>query len=136
MRSLSGDKQEIWFSKLEERQDGIDTVLFYSKPIMKKMAVSTSAGTPDEISAGIVPDYERYITKYKVKGCTCDNFSPSEGDVCWVDVVPQLDDEGNLIMGEDGVTPVTPPDYTLKKTLDSQKSIVARYGIAKIGGSA
>lgn len=49
--------------------------------------------------------------------------------------LPQIDDLGDLVVSGDGITPMTPPDYTLKKIIDSQKSKVARYGISKIGGS-
>lgn len=133
-RSLSRERQKIWFSKVDERQSGIDTVPFYSKPVMKKLAVSTSAGTPEEIAAGIVPDYDRYIVYHKNRYCS-NEFELEEGMVCWIDVIPQFDDSGNLIMDEDEITPVTPPDYVIKKILGSQKSIVSRYGISKIGGS-
>lgn len=101
---------------------------------MARLTASTTSGTPDEIAAGVVPEYDRYLTYHK-SGRGCCSLDLEEGMSVWVDVVPQLDDEGNLVMGEDGVTPVTPPDYTLKKILDSQKAIVARYGISKIGGS-
>ena len=53
----------------------------------------------------------------------------------WVDKIPQIDDLGSLVMAEDGITPVTPPDYTLKKIIDTAKGSVARYGIKKVGGS-
>lgn len=129
MRSPSRLKQKVWFSKIEEVVEGIDTVQKYSKPIMKRFSVSATAGTPEEISAGIVPTYDRYITSYDR------NFKPEEGMAVWVDKIPQLDDSGNLVMAEDGITPVTPPDYMLRKIIDSQKSKVARYGISKIGGS-
>lgn len=129
MRSPSRLKQKVWFSKVEESVEGIDTVQKCSKPIMKHFTVSSTAGTPFEIAAGIVPNYDRYITSYDR------DFKPEEGMAVWVDKIPQLDDSGNLVMAENGITPVTPPDYTLKKILDSQKSKVARYGISKIGGS-
>lgn len=129
MRSPSRLKQKIWFSKIEEVIEGIDTVQKYSKPIMKRFTVSATAGTPEEIAAGIVPTYDRYITSFDR------DFKPEEGNLVFVDIEPVLDDSGNLVMSEDGITPVTPPDYTLKKIIDSQKSKVARYGISKIGGS-
>lgn len=135
MRSRSRDKQRVWFAKFKERQDGIDTIQEWSEPIMAKLTASTTSGTPDEIAAGVVPEYDRYLTYHKLPHGCC-SLNLEEGMSVWVDVVPQLDDEGNLVMDEDGVTPVTPPDYTLKKILDSQKSIVARFGISKIGGSA
>ena len=129
MRSPSRLKQKVWFSKVREIQVGIDTINQYSKLIEKKFTISPNSGTPEEISAGIVPTYDRYITSYDR------DFKPEEGMAVWVDKIPQIDDSGNLVMSEDGITPVTPPDYTLKKIIDSQKSKVARYGISKIGGS-
>lgn len=131
MRSNSRQKQKVWFSKIEEVIEGIDTVQRYSKPIMKRFTVSATAGTPEEISAGIVPIYDRYITSYDREFCKI----AEEGMAVWVDKVPQLDDSENLVMEEDGITPVTPPDYTLKKIIDTAKGSVARYGIKKVGGS-
>lgn len=129
MRSLSRLKQFVWFSKVREIQVGIDTINQYSKLIEKKFTISPNSGTPEEISAGIVPTYDRYITSYDR------DFKPEEGMAVWVDKVPQLDDSGNLVMAEDGITPVTPPDYTLKKIIDTARGSVARYGIKKVGGS-
>ncbi len=129
MRSPSRLKQKVWFSKVEESVEGIDTVQKYSKPIMKHFTVSSTAGTPEELAAGIVPTYDRYITSFDR------NFKPEEGVAVWVDKVPQIDDSGNLVMSDDGITPVTPPDYTLKKIIATQRGKVFRYGISKIGGS-
>lgn len=134
MRSSSRLKQKIWFSKIEEVIEGIDTVQRYSKPIMKRFTVSATAGTPEEISAGIVPTYDRYITRYK-NSCCENDIEYEEGMAVWVDKIPQIDDSGNLVMEEDGITPVTPPDYTLKKIIDTARGSVARYGIKKVGGS-
>lgn len=131
MRSPSRLKQKVWFSKIEEVIEGIDTVQRYGKPIMKLFTVSATSGTPEETASGIVPTYDRYITSYDRSFCDI----AEEGMAVWVDNVPQLDDFGNLVMADDSITPVTPPDYTLKKIIDSQKSKVARYGISKIGGS-
>lgn len=122
-------KQKVWFSKIEEVIEGIDTVQRYGKPIMNRFTVSATAGTPEEIAAGIVPTYDRYITSFDR------DFKPEEGMAVWVDKVPQLDDSGNLVMEADGITPVTPPDYVLKKILATQRGKVFRYGISKIGGS-
>lgn len=134
MRSPSRLKQKVWFSKIEEVIEGIDTVQRYSNLIMKRFTVSATAGTPEEIAAGIVPTYDRYITRYK-NSCCDNDIEYEEGMAVWVDKIPKIDNSGNLVMAEDGKTPVAPPDYTLKKIIDSQKSKVARYGISKIGGS-
>lgn len=129
MRSLSRLKQFVWFSKVREIQVGIDTIHQYSNLIEKKFTISPNSGTPEELAAGIVPTYDRYITSFDR------DFKPEEGMAVWVDKIPQLDDSGNLVMADDGITPVTPPDYTLKKIIDTAKGSVARYGIKKVGGS-
>lgn len=130
MRSSKRQQQKVWFSKIHERLDGIDTIQEWDKPVMVKMTCSVTSGTPEEIAAGIVPDYDRYLTYHKSR------FKPplplEEGMAVWVDVVPELDESGNLVMSNDEVTPVTSPDYTLKRILDTKKGDVARYGIVKI----
>ncbi len=125
MRGLKRQKQSVYWSKVTEALDGIDTVPSYSQPQSFKFSVSSTAGTPEEISAGIVPDYDRYITSFDR------DFKPEEGDVFWIDTIPNLDENGNLILEED--IPVVMPDYRLKKILDTQRGNVARYGITKIG---
>ena len=84
------------------------------------------SGTPEEIAAGIVPDYDRYITSFNR------NFHPQEADIFWIDRIPQISEDGSLILDENG-EPAVLPDYTLKKILDTQKGNIARYGISKRG---
>lgn len=129
MRSRVRDRQKVWWVSIEEVHNGIDTYTKYNKPIMKKQTVSATAGSSAEISAGLVPEYDREVVSYDR------NFKPVEGTLLFVDVVPKLDEEGNLIMGDDGVTPVTVPDYRLVKIFDTQRGNVAVYGIERIGGS-
>ena len=130
MRSNSRQKQRVWFSKITEDSSSIDPVISYNKPIMKKFTVSSTAGLPEEIAAGIVPTYDRYISSYDREFCKV----AEEGMAVWVDKIPEIDDSGNLVLDEDGV-PVTPPDYVLKKIIDTARGSVARYGIKKVGGS-
>lgn len=125
MRGLKRQKQSVYWSKVTEELDRIDTVPSYSQPQSFEFSVSSTAGTPEEISAGIVPDYDRYITSFDR------DFKPKEGDVFWIDVIPKLDEDGNLILEDD--IPVVMPDYRLKKILDTQRGNIARYGISKIG---
>lgn len=126
MRSLEREKQKIWFCKITEDTNSIDNVTIYGKPEMHKLTVSTTSGTPQEIAAGIVPEYDRYITSYDRE------FNPEEGTMIFVDVSPKLDIYGNLALEDDGITPVTSPDYVLKKVLDTKNGQVARYGISKV----
>lgn len=119
MRGLKRQKQTVYWSRVTETLEGIDTVPTYSQPKSFEFSVSSTAGTPEEISAGIVPDYDRYITSFNR------SFHPQEGDVFWIDTVPQ-------VVLKDGIH-TTPPDYRLKKILDTQRGNLARYGIKKIG---
>lgn len=135
MRSRSRDKQKVWFSRVAEVIEGIDTVQKYTQPFMKMLSVSATSGTPEELAAGIVPDYDRYITRHKIKACACQNLDVKEGDVCWVDTIPEIDANGNLVMQEDGITPTKPPDYVIKRILQSQKQSVVRIGVVKLKGS-
>ena len=129
MRSASRERQKVWFSRKTEKQDGIDTIEVYDKPIMKLLAVSVGTGFPTEIAAGIVPDYDRTVVSYDK------SFQPLEGDVLWVDREPELDEEGNLKLEDDEVTPTVPPDYIIKRIEQSQKSLTVKYRIVKIGGN-
>ena len=126
MRGLKRQKQTVYWSKVTETLDGIDTVPFYSQPQSFKFSVSATAGTSEELASGYVPDYDRYIT------CFDRNFNPQESDVFWIDKIPEINDDGSLVLDESG-KPTVPPDYVLVKIINSQKSNVARYGISKIG---
>lgn len=128
MRGRLRQKQSIWISTVKEKNNGMDKRLVYSSPQKKNISVSATAGTPEELSAGIVPDYDRYITVFDR------TFQPKEGNVLWIDVVPEVGEDGSLILNEDN-SPTVLPDYRLKRTLDTQKGQVARYGISKIGGN-
>lgn len=128
MRGRLRQKQSIWISTVKEKNNGMDKRLVYSNPQKKNISVSATAGTPEELSAGIVPDYDRYIMVFDR------TFQPKEGNVLWIDVVPEVGEDGSLILNEDN-SPTVLPDYRLKRTLDTQKGQVARYGISKIGGN-
>lgn len=129
MRSRKRDRQAIYFSTVTEKKVGIDTVQEYGNPIMKKMSVSSGTGQPGQVSAGLVVDYDREITSYDktLRGVI------REGDAVFIDVEPQLNDDGTLAMGDDGYTPVTPPDYRISAIFSTQKGDVDVYGIKKVG---
>lgn len=128
MRSRTRDKQKTWYAKVTEKQVGIDTVPVYSNPEMVKLTVSANTGTSDELGAGLVPDYDKVMTSFKP-------IPVEEGYVWWIDREPKLDDGGNLLLKDDGYTPVTPPDYRLKRIISTQKGIAIRYGVVLIGGN-
>lgn len=126
MRSLQRQTQELWFSVKTMGYSGIDEVSIYSTPEMHKFTVSATGSTPDDFAVGIVPDYDRYITSFDR------NFDPIEGMQVWVDVTPELDDYGELVLTDDG-EPTVYPDYTLRRKVDTKKGTVARYLIRRNG---
>lgn len=128
MKSRKRDRQNIWFSKRIPKKSGIDTIYEYEPLIKKKMTVSAGTGTPGQISAGLVVDYDREVVNYD------HSFIQEEGNAVWVDLEPQIDEEGNLLMKEDEETPITPPDYVIKEIFRTQKGKVDVFGIKKIGG--
>lgn len=129
MRSRKKDSQYIWFSTVTEKNVGISTVNSYGTLLKKRMSVSSGTGMPGQISAGIVVDYDREIVNYDHE------FIQVEGNAVWVDVIPEIDEFGNLLMKEDGITPVTPPDYKIKQIFRTAKGSVDVFGIKKIGGT-
>lgn len=126
MRGLVRQKQKVYWSRVSEKMDGLDRIKAYTKPVLYRFSVSATAGTPEEIAAGVVPDYDRYITSFNR------DFQPQEADLFWIDKTPQISDDGSLVLNEDG-EPTVLPDYTLKRILDTQKGNIARYGISKVG---
>ena len=131
MRSPVRDRQPIYFSTITEKKVGIDTIQEYSNPIMRRLTVSAGTGAPTQISAGLVVDYDREITSYdkSLRGVI------QEGDAVFVDVKPQMNDDGTLTMGEDGYTPVTPPDYRISAIFSTIKGNVDVFGIKRVGGN-
>lgn len=130
MRSRVRDRQKVWFVNVTEKKVGIDTIYEYNDPVIKKkMSVSSGTGQPGQISAGLVVDYDREITSYdkSLRGVI------QEGDAVFVDVEPQINEDGTLTMGEDGYTPVTPPDYRISAIFSTQKGDVDVFGIKKVG---
>ena len=126
MRCLQRQTQKLWFSVKSPAYVGIDEVSVYTKPEMHRFTVSPTGSTPEDYAAGIVPDYDRYITSFDR------SFRPIEGMQVWVDVEPELALDGSLVLNEDG-TPTVYPDYTLKRKVDTKMGNVARYLIKKNG---
>lgn len=129
MRGRVKQRQSVWFSKITELNGNIDTERIYSNPVMKRVSVSSTSGLPEEIAAGIVPTYDRYITSFDVE---LYQFV-EEGVVLWVDTEPQLNYDESLVVDERG-EPITPPDYVIKKILYTQRGQISRVGIEHIGG--
>lgn len=127
MRSATRRKQDIWFVSRERDDSGIEPVYIYSKPILKRLSVSPTSGTPAEMNFGLLPTYDRYVISYDR------NFKPEEGTYLYVDKTPELDADGNLVLNESG-EPSVKPDYILKRIAYTLRGVVSRYGINKCTG--
>lgn len=130
MRSRKKDLQDVWHCTMEEKRVGLDIVRVFGKPKKYRFTVSTLVGTPAELPIGVVLDYTRRIVSYDMK------FEPKEGDFMFVDIEPMVDDEGNLILKDDGYTPVTYPDYWIKRKVQTKNGKIRRYGLAQTVGDS
>ena len=144
MRSPVRLLQNIWFCDVKETNDGVDLMKTYSKPLKRRFRVSATMGYVRGSAIGWNLLYDRYVD------CYDRNFKPPEGTMCFVDIIPVLDKDGNLAMKDvpeyelDG-TPIldddgnqvthkeyiTEPDYIIKRILNTQKGIVARFVLSR-----
>lgn len=127
MRSLQRRKQDVWLTVATKSDDTIEGSVSYSKPERHSVTVSNTSGTPHELSVGIVAEYSRYIVSYDR------DFNPKEGTQVFVDKQPELDENKELAVDENGIA-LTTPDYVLSHIMDTAKGTIARYGLKKIAG--
>lgn len=120
-------RQNIYVTIKTETQVGIDRVKVYTKPVKYRLSVSATAGYPNIVNTGIIPDYDREITVYagQVTG-----FHAPEGSLLYVDVSPELDENGDLVLSEDG-EPTVYPDYVMVRRISTMRGKVSRYGIKR-----
>lgn len=126
MRNATRRKQEVWFVSRQKDDSGVEPTYAYGKPEMHRMSVSSTSGSPAEMNFGLLPTYDRYMISYDR------DFHPVEGTYLYVDKTPDVDEEtGELVLNNNG-EPNVKPDYILDRIYDTQKGILARYGIRKI----
>lgn len=126
MRSATRRKQDVWFVSRQKDDSDAEPTYIYGKPEMHRMSVSSTSGTPAEMSFGLLPTYDRYMISYDRE------FAPIEGTYLYVDKTPEIDVEtGELVLNENN-EPTVKPDYILDRIYDTQKGVLARYGIRKI----
>lgn len=129
MRSIKRRKQDVWVTEETRDDSTIEGTSTYSKPEKHRFTVSATSGTPNELAVGIVAEYSRYIISYDR------DFIAKEGMLLFVDIEPELDENGELVLNEDG-EPNTKPDYVLSHVMDTKRGTLARYGIRKVAGDA
>lgn len=130
MRNRKRRLQDLYFCRFTEEipEGAIDTMRVYTKPVHHRLGVSATSGYVMGWGVGLVTAYDRYITSYKGK------LGLEEGMMVYVDRVPELDKNGELVMEEvEGVMqPTVLPDYMIDKIYFSQKGVVTRFGIKKV----
>lgn len=125
MRSATRRKQDVWFVNRDKDDSKLEPVYTYDKPEKHRFSVSSTSGIPAEMNFGILPTYDRYMISYDRQ------FKPIEGMYLYVDKTPEIDDDGMLVLNSDN-EPTIKPDYILDRIFDTQKGILARYGIRKV----
>lgn len=145
MRTRVRAAQKLWFVPVTESLDGLNTSEIYGTPIEKRFGVSVSTDEADRQANGLVPEYDRYCHCYQM------DFSPEIGTMVFVDVVPSLDDSGELTYTEETVTKLngdprldengnaitvrkydTLPDYRIIEVRQTQKGNVKRFLFKKV----
>ena len=121
-------RQNIYVTTQTETQVGIDRVKVYTKPKKYRLSVSATAGTPSVFQSCIVPDYDREITVYAGQ---LTGFNAPEGALLFVDVEPELDENGDFVLDNYGELTVL-PDYVLVRKIAALRGKVARYGIKRV----
>lgn len=125
MRNATRRKQDVWFVSREKDDSDMVPHYVYGTPEKHRFSVSATSGIPAEMNFGILPTYDRYMISYDRK------FKPTEGMYLYVDKVPELDVDGELVLNENN-EPTVKPDYILDRIYDTQKGVLARYGIRKV----
>lgn len=126
MRNATRRKQDVWFVTREKDDSGIEPVYVYGKPEKHRMSVSPTSGSPTELNFGILPTYDRYMISYDRE------FQPEEGVFLYVDKTPEIDAQTKELIVDENNEPTVKPDYVLDRIYDTQKGVLARYGIRKI----
>ena len=125
MRGSQKRKQDVYFVNRSADSTHLGSPYIYTKPIKKRMSVSPTAGSMYSSYFGQIPAYDRYLITYE------HDFLPKEGTLVYVDKTPELDTQGNLVIGENG-EPTVKPDYSVAKIGWTKNGVTTRIGITKI----
>ena len=125
MRNSTRRKQDVWFVTRQKHDNGVDPVYIYGIPEKHRMSVSPTSGMPTEFNFGLLPTYDRYMISYDR------DFHPEEGTYLYVDKIPEIEKRTGKLVLDSHDEPSVKPDYILDRIYDTQKGVLARYGIRK-----
>ena len=126
MRNSTRRKQNVWFVTRQKYDNGVDPVYIYGIPEKHRMSVSPTSGMPEVMNFGMLPTYDRYMVSYDRA------FQPAEGTYLYVDKTPEIDRSTGKIVLDSHDEPTVKPDYILDRIYNTQKGVLARYGIRKV----
>ena len=119
MRGANRNKQKFWYAMYDQTSEGTDEwgnivsqYPTYGDPVMTEGNISPANGEVVSRQFGDDDLYDRVVGPLPI------NTPIDEYAVLWVDVTPELDDEGHLARNENG-EPLTPHNYIVRKKAPS-----------------
>ncbi len=120
MRQLERERRGVWFSRYEGKKQMVDEegrltgewAVSYSKPELVACTVSPRTGNTWGDGFGIGVDCDRTIVVPET------GLGIDEACVLWVDVKPELDDDGSVKL-DDEENFTVPNDYTVTMVAES-----------------
>ena len=128
MRVLLRNKVSFYYALYEGKQEVIDeqgfytgeTKLSYTKPIACLANISAAQGRTETLAFGDNLSYDKTMV------FDIEFFPPiDESSVLWVDVLPELDDEGNTS---------TPYDYIVRRVAKSLNGVSVAISKVDVNG--
>ena len=135
MRALLRNKTKFYYALYEKREEITDEYgnktgqyeLIYSDPVIMFGNVSAAVGSIQNRQFGESESYDKVIVLDNV------DTPINEYSLLWVDNLPELDENGKLVPGEDG-TEKTPHDYVVKKVARSLNSVSIAISKVDVNG--
>lgn len=113
---MNRERRGVWVSRYQSKRELLDEsgrhtgewVVARSRPFMVTCTVSPCGGNVYADGFGLGTTYDRTMIV-----CSIDPIV-TEDSVMWVDVKPELDEDGELVLDENG-SPTVPWDYTVSQ---------------------
>ncbi len=134
MRCMERNKTDFYYALYTERvpivdEYGNDTGEYdvkHGNPVKSSANISAARGETQTRQFGENVSYDKVIV-------IDDTASPiDEYSILWIDTIPQLEENGELAVNEDGEV-ITPHDYIVKKVAKSLNSV--SYAVSKVSVS-
>lgn len=135
MKCMTRNKQKFYYALYEGREEVTDEYgnatgqfeIVRGNPNEFWANISAAKGETQTRQFGESETYDKVVVM--------DNTAPDidEYSVLWIDTVPQLDDNGNLAVDDNGEV-ITPYDYVVKKVAKSLNSVALAISKVSVSG--